>query len=322
MLLGECSMKMFTKLALVSSMAISANAMAMQSMDDAAMSAATGQDGISLGIALGTNSNLQTFLGSATPVKGILVDDLFIHDNDGLQTSTSIAGATGTAATTSSGAIHIKGLGIQSTANVTGTTDKFLTLDIDSDAGTGNTVGTGAGGTAFLNIAAKVAATKITIGEISVAESGTPDDYSAAVVDVRRGITTNENVILSGLTLSMGEIGANVQLGSTPQGAMIKVDSTIAGGIDITDLGINDAANGGEIFLDGIHVRGISGAAIDVDLDINVKSTGLEIKNNSSAGNDLYIRGVHLGSATAASIGDVEVQGLHMGTSTITIAGH
>ena len=44
MLLGECSMKMFTKLALVSSMAISANAMAMQSMDDAALSAATGQD--------------------------------------------------------------------------------------------------------------------------------------------------------------------------------------------------------------------------------------------------------------------------------------
>ncbi len=46
-------MKMFTKLALVSSLAISANAMAMQSMDDAALSAATGQDGINIGIALG-----------------------------------------------------------------------------------------------------------------------------------------------------------------------------------------------------------------------------------------------------------------------------
>ena len=45
-------MKMFTKLALVSSMAISANAMAMQSMDDAALSAATGQDGINIGIGI------------------------------------------------------------------------------------------------------------------------------------------------------------------------------------------------------------------------------------------------------------------------------
>ena len=44
-------MKMFTKLVLVSSMAISANAMAMQAMDDAALSSATGQDGINIGVA-------------------------------------------------------------------------------------------------------------------------------------------------------------------------------------------------------------------------------------------------------------------------------
>ncbi|HQV25289.1 MAG TPA: pilus assembly protein FilA, partial [Acinetobacter sp.] len=45
-------MKMFTKLALISSMAISANAMAMQSMDDAALGATTGQDGINIGIGI------------------------------------------------------------------------------------------------------------------------------------------------------------------------------------------------------------------------------------------------------------------------------
>ncbi len=66
MLLGECSMKMFTKLALVSSLAISANAMAMQSMDDAALSAATGQDGINIGIALGSG--------------GISIDKLYLHE--------------------------------------------------------------------------------------------------------------------------------------------------------------------------------------------------------------------------------------------------
>ncbi len=45
-------MKMFTKIALVSSMAISANAMAMQAMDDASLSATTGQDGINIGIGI------------------------------------------------------------------------------------------------------------------------------------------------------------------------------------------------------------------------------------------------------------------------------
>lgn len=39
-------MKLFTKLALVSAVAISSNAMAMQAMDDAALSSTTGQDGI------------------------------------------------------------------------------------------------------------------------------------------------------------------------------------------------------------------------------------------------------------------------------------
>ena len=43
-------MKLFTKLALVSAVAMSSNAMAMQAMDDAALSATTGQDGISIGI--------------------------------------------------------------------------------------------------------------------------------------------------------------------------------------------------------------------------------------------------------------------------------
>ena len=62
-------MKMFTKLALVSSMAISANAMAMQAMDDAALSSATGQDGINIGIG----------------ITKIEIDKVLIHDNDGLR---------------------------------------------------------------------------------------------------------------------------------------------------------------------------------------------------------------------------------------------
>jgi hypothetical protein len=84
----------------------------------------------------------------------------------------------------------------------------------------------------------------------------------------------------------MGKVAANVQLGATPQGAMVLVKSSLSG-LNITNLGINDAAGGGQIYLDGLHVRGAGGGAIDVDLGISVKSTGLEIKNNSTAGNDI-----------------------------------
>lgn len=71
-------MKIFTKLALVSSMLISVNAMAMQAMDDASMSATTGQDGLNIGIKLDN--------------AGISIGKLYVHDNDGLGTDTNITG--------------------------------------------------------------------------------------------------------------------------------------------------------------------------------------------------------------------------------------
>ena len=314
-------MKMFTKLALVSSMAISANAMAMQAMDDAALSSATGQDGINIGIGAGTNADLATFMGTPVAVtKGILVEDLYVHDNDGLAATAAFNGVNlGGKATP--GAIHIDGLGLQATAgadNFDGTSStNLLNLKIDTDAGDA------AAGGAFLNIGANVAALRVKVGAISIGASGAAPDLTSA--NIRRGTTGTENQILTGLTLDMGKVAANVQLGATPQGAMVLVKSSLSG-LNITNLGINDAAGGGQIYLDGLHVRGAGGGAIDVDLGISVKSTGLEITNNSTAGNDIYVKAVRLGAAatgsTNASIGDVEVQGLKLGQTTITIAGH
>ena len=113
-------MKMFTKLALVSSMAISANAMAMQSMDDAALSAATGQDGINIGIG----------------ISRVTIEKVLVHDNDGLNYANSswvgaaptagqagFGGVTGTGTPavtgTRAGAIVIKGNGISGDVNQT-----------------------------------------------------------------------------------------------------------------------------------------------------------------------------------------------------------
>ncbi|MCU4503552.1 protein FilA [Acinetobacter sp. WU_MDCI_Abxe161] len=283
-------MKMFTKLALVSSLAISTNAMAMQSMDDAALSAATGQDGINIGIALGAG--------------GISIDKVFIHDNDGLDPATGITGAAATA-----GAIVVSGVGV---TQVDPTTN-LLDLKIDSVGAAGNNG-------AFLNVAANVGAVNVSVGSIGVGTSGTLNTTTAV-----RGITeTAPTEIISGLDLSLGAISANVQLGATPQGAMIKVNSALKGGLTLSNFGINDAAGGGQIVLDKVMVRGAGNTTgdLDVDANISVVPTGLKIQNNSAQGMNVYVQGVHLGSNTAASIGDVEIQGLNVGTSTITISGH
>ena len=331
-------MKMFTKLALVSSMAISANAMAMQSMDDAALSAATGQDGINIGIG----------------ISKIEIEKVLIHDNDGLGGGPTNAGAIvikgngqGTAATNPN---YTNGIVITAPMlNATTIDDSralashnLADLRIDTDKGTG------ANG-AFLNVAAAVSGLDIYIGEIGVSGS------NAASTTVRRGAdeANNYNKILSGLTIKTGIMNANVQLGAAPQGAMIVLNSNMQGGLEIKNLGIFDSSTkqgsgdgtatnraAGQIFLESIKVSDASSANLTVNAAVSV--IGKEDTNNgylriitgsgaTTPKTDMYIKGVHLGSQGAASIGDVEVQGLQTyyfnGTanipgSVITISGH
>ena len=319
-------MKMFTKLALVSSMAISANAMAMQSMDDAALSATTGQDGISIGIG----------------ITQISIDKLMIHDNDGYADNggtvgTDIgAGGTGTAGTiivndtvigaptTDGNALTANGSNLDTTRILS--TGNLADLTIDTDAGTA------AGGGAFLNIAAKVSGLDIKLGAIEIAAANGGNTGTAGTVanTIQRGTTGTANEILSGLTIKTGQMDANIQLGATPQGAMIMLDSTMLGGLEIANLGIKDKTGGGEIYVDSIKVADNSGEDLTLQASVSVTTTGLAISALKSA-SDMYVSGVRLGSSTAASIGDVEVQNMqvsHHGTTfldagaKITISGH
>ena len=214
-----------------------------------------------------------------------------------------------------------------------------LTIDTDK--------GTGANG-AFLNVAAAVSGLDIYIGEIGVSGS------NAASTTVRRGNdTTNYNAILSGLTIKTGLTNANIQLGAAPQGAMIVLNTTMQGGLEIKNLGIVDSSTktgtadgttgnraAGQIFLESIKVSDANAANLTVKAAVSV--VGKEDTNNgylriitgsgaTTPKTDMYIKGVHLGSQAAASIGDVEVQGLQTyyfnGTanvqgSVITISGH
>ena len=353
-------MKTFTKLALVSSMALSANAFAMQAMDDSALSATTGQDGLSIGIG----------------ISKIEIEKLFIHDNDGLKT----ANGAGTA-----GAIVIKGNG-KSIPNDQGNetnavkdhgvviganyddngayllaSRNLADLTIDSDGGAGG------GNTAFINIAAKVSGLDIKIGEIGVTASGKQGEASKTSALRRGGTENNYNAILSGLELKTGKMDANIQLGAAPQGAMVKLKTTMVGGLEIKNLGILDNStkgvtvgsvdlNGtatavatkeaGEIFIDSIKITDANGKDLTLDQNIQVfnnayvggsdtvgKAAHIRIVSNDTGfAKDQYIKGIHLGNRDAASIGDMEVQGLQTYYSTspreyikgavISISGH
>lgn len=320
-------MKLFTKLALVSAVAVSGSAMAMESMDDSTLSATTGQDGISIGLGLSK----------------IAIESLYIHDNDGLAAAGAVGDA-GFGGTAKAGAITITGTGsatINGGANfadgivIAANTDNagayllpshnFADLTIDSDAGTG------ANG-AFLNIGAKVSGLKIFVGKIGVAKSNAVQASGAV-----RGIdSTSNNTIINGLSLSTGITTANIQLGATPQGAMIVVNGTMNGGLQINNLGLVDNAGGGQITIGKISLADHNGPDLTTNAKVSVTPNGLAITAMQTA-SDLYISNISLsGSGTQAawvkgpSIGDVEVSNMRVFNGAtgatpgaiITVSGH
>lgn len=284
-------MKLFNKLALVSAVAISGQAMAMQSLDDTALSSTTGQEGITVEI--------------STP-SGIKIESLYLHDNDGYAGSGSAGAIAVNKLATGSANQQANGITITQTS-----TDPLLKLDIDADGG-------GTANAPFLNIGATVGATKIEIGEIGVVKSGVQ-----AATGLRRGGTAKATII-EGLTVDMGKLTANIQLGNTPQGAMIKLNSVISNGLNISNLSLKDnsAAGGGSIVLGSIQVADANSANLTLDSSISVKTNGLVITDNQELARDVMIKNIRLGAAGNKSIGDLEINGLNMGKSTITVTGY
>ncbi|MFC3902457.1 hypothetical protein SAMN05421749_103207 [Acinetobacter marinus] len=302
-------MKLFSKIALVSAMAISANAMALESMDDEALSAATGQDGITVTVV----------------TSGITIDKLLIHDNDGLDSSVATNGGTnlggtgiaGDNTTGAAGAIVVNDVtvGVSATqANpLFGGALARITIDTDSGAGGGAT------GNPFLNINMKNNGIDIGVGSIAVAAS---NDVSA-MVGARRGAGA-ETEIISGLDLTVGASEMNIQLGAQPQGAMIVANGTIQGGLTINSLDLVDTVAGGDISIGGMKITSENNANLVVNTKISVlpdtHATGGGLSITSTGAKDLYIDSLALGNDH--SIGSIEVQGLDMGNSSILVSGH
>lgn len=325
-------MKLFTKLALVSAVAISSNAMAMQAMDDAALSATTGQDGISIGIG----------------ISRITIDKVHVFDGDGLAANATLADGDSTAnpvvpntaivgGTGAAGAITINNISL--TANPASLLQSHNLADVTIDTD-------GNGGSPFLNIGAAVSGLNISLGKIEVNDaSGSAGAYKVGNGATPAVVASAE--ILSGLSIKTGRMAANIQLGNTPQGAMIKLAGKMTGGLEINQLALKDASagGGGYVAIGGIKLNDTGSADLSTDADIAVKPTGLAITAMKSS-TDIYVKSVVLGGgsvtaptvatgfngtgAGSKSIGDIAISGMKVfngaaGTApgaVITISGH
>ncbi|HEY4714191.1 MAG TPA: DUF6160 family protein, partial [Aquirhabdus sp.] len=257
-------MKLFTQLALVTAIATSGSAFAMQSMDDAALSETTGQDGITILIAPPT---LGTAVAGRT--NGITIGAAVLHDKDGFTGSLG-GGAIILGAAKQANALNAVGtqMGVYGSAPIT----------VKIDASNGQVL-TGVGGTTpVLNVnIALPGDLMIRTGDISVDGSAraaiATGAAGATIANAATGGTTGNAVkILNSMDIALGGASLNIQLGNTPQGAMIKASGTIAGGLSISGLGVTDntAGFGGTLGVSVLTVKNTGAADLTLGADIGV----------------------------------------------------
>lgn len=297
----------FKKLALVTAMfAATSGAYAMEAMDDESMAAATGQDGITIGI---TVPNLTL--------------SQIIHDRNGLAS----------AATPTAGAITIDNMSINTNGG-----EIVLTIDAEGNNAAANT--------AYLNINVALPNNLvINTGALGVAESGITIDgtgelTSFGTLGTKYAIMDSQTITLGATSMNI-QLGNEVQtytMGATTKTAMILLSTSMTGGLTIGTsaagvysggLSLIDGSSGETISVGRMRLRDDGAPNLTVgSVGVNVEAGGLVIDIASiGSGTGLYqsMERVALGDATAAGngyLGDIEVLGLQLSGTSIRISGH
>lgn len=231
---------------------------------------------------------------TVTPPAAGIVTDIIWHDTDGYTTRTG------------AGAVVID--------NMTIDADSGIRLDIDASGDVDNVA---TGNQAGLRIGVSLlGTTTISTGDLSVAAS---NGVGAAVSNQTATILPSMN-----LTIGSGSL-AEIFLGNEEDGkSMINLNTTLTGGIDVTNFAINDIDSSGSIAIGTLAIddTGAANANLAAQVAVDATASGLLVtltQIGTGAGIDIAMTNVALGSATV--MGDVEINGLDLDGTTINIVG-
>jgi len=308
-------MTFFNKLLLASAVALaSASALAMENMDDEALSETAGQAGITIGVTL--------------PTAGMSWSTA-IHDSDGFSTVSS-AGAIVFGDPTVAGG----GSGKTSINTTVAGTEIPILIDATGD------IDSGAAVTPSLRVSITVPTGGLTIntGDLSVAKSA----------GLGATVTNKSATVLSSMQINIGA-GATVNMylgGVSATGAdtfgknMIEINTILTGGLSISNFSLNDvsAGAGGSIFATTVKmcdssVTNSCTTTNQLQAQVNgsilsganggLKLTMAQIGTSGATGGmDIEITGARLGDGSTANIGNIDIVGLQLATTAVRIAGH
>jgi hypothetical protein len=271
-------------------------AFALDTLSDTEMSGQVAQDGVSIVVILPDFDG-----GGPGTDLGIRANQWLFHDKSGY------AGAT------DAGAIILGSGVVGDRLELTMAAGSRITASLDA-VGDSDAL---AGSQSMLNLKLDIPAFVFKTGRLYVARS---NGVSAAVSSVSSAITDN-------MTINVGALTANVQLGNETQGSMIRLLGAMAGGITATGFALHDANSGGSIRIAsiGMEDNGAS-TALNVDVGVDFDTNGMQVRvaqlGSVGGGMDMTLNGVKLGDAAQAAIGNINVVGLNLATTQVRIVGH
>ncbi len=284
-----------TFLATVLTLATISSAQALESMADEALSGATGQDGITIGI---------------TP-PALMQFSVVIHDTDGFTGSTD------------SGAFifgdpYNPALG-RTKSSLAFAGEVVMLIDATGD---GN--GAVAGTPPILRTNVSIPGVTIHTGDIYVADS----DATGTLAGMQALSATASTPILNDMTITLGATTLNFELGNEVQGSMLRINTSMTGGLNVTGFALNDAGGaqtGGAIRTD-LNIRDNGGANLTLVAAVDFLPAGMRVDmtqfGDAVNGADVRLSGLKFGNASANPIGNVDIIGLKTNSQRVTIAGH
>ena len=264
---------------------------ALENLSDSALSSEVARDGITFKLILADFDGA----GAGTDL-GLSVGQTLLHDGDG----------------TPGAIVHGTNV-VGDRLELTMAAGSVITTTVDA-VGDASAL---PGNQAMLNINVDVPAFTLKTGKLYAARS---NGTGAAVSDLSGAIT-------EGMTLNVGALTLNAQLGTENQGYMLLINGNMAGGITGSNFVLNDVNSAGSIRVSTIAIENNGAStALDVSVGVDIGPAGVVAEviqlGTLAGGMDLRLGGVKFGNAAAPAIGNVDIIGLNLASTLIQISGH
>lgn len=133
----------------------------------------------------------------------------------------------------------------------------------------------------------------------------------------------NQTKIMNNMSIYLGGLDMNIQLGNSPQGNLAKIYGTVNNGIRVSNVGLLKA--------DGSNIMGMSEFALTDSggsdftfngVGVDIDATGLYISPSLGKIIDVSMNELKFGGNTSQTMGNVFMSGFVLGGNNIRIAGH